>query len=197
MRLVRGAKSDFGRMFGAEKPLFALLSHPSMMWLALKGLRWRSYGVTGIGGGWNFRFERHFIDWELEEAQRFLCVVNTKSLNPLSDDRQNGAKDGTFSVKSSYDLLEGGRQQLVPVKMIWNPLVLTKVGFFVWEVWWGKILINLKNVVSPLPVGVLSVGRRKKYWSIFLSTGLRFRACGLPCFLYQKADESVLTWLKS
>ena len=45
-----------------------------------------------------------------------------------------------FSVKSSYDLLEEGRQQLVPVKMIWNPLVPTKVGFFVWEVWWGKIL---------------------------------------------------------
>ena len=34
-----------------------------------------------------------------------------------------------FSVKSSYDLLEGGRQQLVPVKMIWNPMVPTKVGF--------------------------------------------------------------------
>ena len=39
-------------------------------------------------------------------------------------------KDGMFSVKSSYDLLEGGRQHLVPVKMIWNPLVPTKVGFF-------------------------------------------------------------------
>ena len=35
-----------------------------------------------------------------------------------------------FSVKSSYDLLEGGRQQLVPFKMIWNSLVPTKVGFF-------------------------------------------------------------------
>ena len=45
-----------------------------------------------------------------------------------------------ISVKSSYDLLEGGRQQLVPVKMIWNPITPTKVGFFVWEVWWGKIL---------------------------------------------------------
>ena len=97
--------------------------------------------VTGIGGGWNFRFEKHFNDWELEEAQRFICIVNTKSLSLLSDDRLrwNRAKDGMFSVKSSYDLLEGGRQQLVPVKMIWNPLVPTKVGFFVREVWWGKI----------------------------------------------------------
>ena len=92
--------------------------------------------VTGTRGGWNFRFEKHFNDWELEEAQRFICTVSTKSLSPLSVDRLrwNGAKDGMFSVKSSYDLLEGGRQQLVPVKMNWNPLVPTKVGFFVWEV---------------------------------------------------------------
>ena len=26
------------------------------------------------------------------------------------------------------------------VKMLWNPIVPTKVGFFAWEVWWGKIL---------------------------------------------------------
>ena len=45
-----------------------------------------------------------------------------------------------FLVKSSYDLFDGGRQHLVPVKMIWNPIAPTKVGFFVWEVWWGKIL---------------------------------------------------------
>ena len=97
--------------------------------------------VTRTRGRWNFRFESHFNDWELEEAQRFIYIVSTKSLSPLSNDRLrwNGAKDGMFSIKSSYNLLKGG-QQLVPVKMIWNPLVPTKVGFFVWEVWWGKIL---------------------------------------------------------
>ena len=35
-----GAKSDFGRMSGAVKPLFAPLSLPSMRWLARKGIRW-------------------------------------------------------------------------------------------------------------------------------------------------------------
>ena len=29
----------------------------------------------------------------------------------------------------------------MPVKMIWNPLVPTKVGSFVWKVSWGKIWI--------------------------------------------------------
>ena len=63
--------------------------------------------------------------------------MESQKLKPLSVDRLrwNGVKDGMFLVKSSYDLLEGGRQQLVPVKMIWNPIVPTKVGFFVWEVW--------------------------------------------------------------
>ena len=98
--------------------------------------------INGTEGGWNFRFERHLNDWELEEAQRFICTVSTKSLNPLSVNRiwWNGENDGMFSVKSSYDLYDGGRPHLVPVNMIWNPIVPTKVGFFVWEVWWRKIL---------------------------------------------------------
>ena len=49
-------------------------------------------------------------------------------------------KNGSFSVKTCFDLLEGGSQQLVPIKMLWNPIVPTKVRFFAWEVWWGKIL---------------------------------------------------------
>ena len=43
--------------------------------------------VTGTGGGWNFIVERHFNEWELEGAQRFICIVSSKSLSPLSDDR--------------------------------------------------------------------------------------------------------------
>ena len=62
-----------------EAPLCA--SFPSLYEVASsKGAKvaelWRT------GGGWNFRFERHFNDWELEEAQRFLLTVSTKSLSP-------------------------------------------------------------------------------------------------------------------
>ena len=28
----------------------------------------------------------------------------------------------------------------MPIKMLCNPIVPIKVGFFGWEVWWGKIL---------------------------------------------------------
>ena len=41
------------------------------------------------------------------------------------------------------------------------------------------------------------MGRQKKSWSIFLSTALRFGACGLTYSLFQKVDGSVPTWLKS
>ena len=104
---------------------------------------------SGSGGGWNFNFGRHFHDWELEDVQGLLCTVNSKSINPNLNDRLwwKKAKNGSLSVKTCFDLLEGGRQQSLPIKMLWNPIVLTKVGFFAWKVWWGKILTmdQLKN----------------------------------------------------
>ena len=98
----------------------------------------------GLEGGWNFCFERSFNDWELDIVQCFICTVSSKRLNPLIRDRLlwKEVKDGIFIVKSSFVFLEGGRQQLVPVKMLWNPCVLTKVCFFAWEVWWGKVLTS-------------------------------------------------------
>ena len=29
---------------------------------------------------------------------------------------------------------------MVSVNLLWNPCVPTKVGFFAWEAWWGKVL---------------------------------------------------------
>ena len=86
----------------------------------------------GSKGGWNFRFGRLFHDWELEEVQRFLYTVSSKCINPNLSDRLwwKEAKNDSFTVKNCYDLLEGGRRQLVPIKMLWNPIVPTKVGFF-------------------------------------------------------------------
>ena len=98
--------------------------------------------INGTGGGWNFRFERHVNDWELEEAQRFICTVSTKSLNPSQLIEFGGMGQRMVCSQSSLVMtyMMGGRQHLVLVNMIWNPIVPTKVEFFVWEVWWGKIL---------------------------------------------------------
>ena len=125
-----------------EAPLCS--SFPSLYRLAnSKGAKVAEFWVaSGSGEGWNFSFGRHFQDWELEEVQNFLATVNPQSINPNITDRLwwNKEKNGCFSVKTCFELLEGGSQQSVPLKMMWNPTVPTKVGFFAWEVWWGKTL---------------------------------------------------------
>ena len=82
------------------------------------------------------------------------------------------------------------------VKMILNPLVSTKVGFFVWKVWWGKTLTmdQLKKGGFPLLVGVLFVGSQKKCWNTFLSIAQRFKDYGQHYFLFQKVGGFVPSW---
>ena len=75
-------------------------------------------------------------------VQNFLSIMNSRSRRPQLSDKLwwKKTKSGSYSVKSCFDLLEGRRQHQVPIKMMWNPIVPTKVRFFVWEVWWGKVL---------------------------------------------------------
>ena len=70
-------------------------------------------------------------------AQRFTCTINSKRISPMVRDRLHWkeTKGGVFIVRTIFDLLEGGRQQLASVKMLWNRCVPTKVGFFAWEAW--------------------------------------------------------------
>ena len=53
-----------------------------------------------------------------------------------------GGAYGSYSVKSCYALLEGNSENFLRalIKMLWNPNVPSKVSFFAWEVWCGKIL---------------------------------------------------------
>ena len=67
--------------------------------------------------GAGIRFGRSFNDRELETVQHFICKISSKRINPSIGDRLfwKGTKDGYFTIKSSFDLLEGGCQQMVPV----------------------------------------------------------------------------------
>ena len=49
-------------------------------------------------------------------------------------------KSGSFSVKSLYSILEGGRIEPFPTSVVWNAWVPPKVSFFAWEATWGKVL---------------------------------------------------------
>ena len=37
--------------------------------------------------GWNLRFFRPFNDWELEEAQRFINLINSKRIDQRARDK--------------------------------------------------------------------------------------------------------------
>ena len=51
-----------------------------------------------------------------------------------------GEKNGIFSIKASFALMECGNLKVVPLKVIWTNCVPIKVCFFAWEVWRGKVL---------------------------------------------------------
>ncbi|RVW89101.1 putative ribonuclease H protein [Vitis vinifera] len=97
---------------------------------------------SGDEGVWNPSFSRSFNDWEVEEVERLLLTIRGRRLNPLLEDRMlwKETKDGIFSVKSLYSSLASRRDVQFPYSNIWSTCVPTKVSFFAWEAYWGKVL---------------------------------------------------------
>ena len=74
--------------------------------------------------------------------ERFLSTIQGKRLNADVKDRMvwKGTKNEIFTVKSLYNSLDHSCAVPFPWSIIWSPDVPTKVGFFVWEASWGKVL---------------------------------------------------------
>ena len=93
-----------------ETPL--CLSFPSLFDVTrTKGVKvMKLWEGSETEGDWNFRFGRPFNDWELETVQCFICKISPKRINPSAGDRLvwKRTKDGYFTIKSSFDRLEGG-----------------------------------------------------------------------------------------
>ncbi|RVW95824.1 50S ribosomal protein L21, mitochondrial [Vitis vinifera] len=98
---------------------------------------WDSMGEVG---GWNPRFLRPFNDWEVEEVESFLLIIQGKRLNADLEDRMvwKETKDGIFSVKSCFNSLDHSSAVPFPWRIIWSSFVPSKVGFFAWEASWGR-----------------------------------------------------------
>ena len=124
------------------------------------------WDALGAEGGWNPRFVRCFNDWEMDMVQSFIDTISNKRILPSIKDRLMWKKTtgGLFSVKSSFDLLEGDIQLSAPARILWNSNIPTKMGFFAWEVWWDKALTmsNLREEVSPLQAGAPYAVKPKK-----------------------------------
>ncbi|KAJ9707156.1 hypothetical protein PVL29_002241 [Vitis rotundifolia] len=97
---------------------------------------------SGDEGVWNPSFSRSFNDWEVEEVERLLLTIRGRRINPLLEDRMlwKESKDGIFSVKSLYSSLVSRGDVQFPYSNIWSICVPTKVSFFAWEAYWGKVL---------------------------------------------------------
>ena len=75
------------------------------------------------GGGWNFNFERPINDWEMENVQILIGRVRGRKTNPVEEDKMmwKATKDGSYTVTSNLDVLEGGRgAEPFPKRLVWN-----------------------------------------------------------------------------
>ena len=72
----------------------------------------------------------------------FIFLIQEKTVCPGMEDRMvwRKSKDKSFSINFFCGVLDGSYVKLFPRKIIWNSRVLTKVSFFAWEVWWGKVM---------------------------------------------------------
>ena len=102
---------------------------------------WR---LVGEQGGWDLRFERHFNDWELEKTENLFDMIKDKKIHSLEKDRRAWklTKDGRFSVKSSFDFLEGERDRTFPKKIILEQMCSFQSGLLCLGILVGKSLNN-------------------------------------------------------
>ena len=104
--------------------LFSLVVHKE----AMVANMWDPVGE----GGQSPHFSRSFNNWELEDFQSFLHVIQGKRVISNQEDLllMKDVKDGRFLVKLFYKHLVPVRDPHFPFRFVWKPWVLSKVGFF-------------------------------------------------------------------
>ncbi|RVW74773.1 hypothetical protein CK203_059437 [Vitis vinifera] len=100
------------------------------------------WNPVGDGIGWTPLFARAFNDWEIILLERLLQKIQAFRVQREEEDRViwTASKDGVFSVRSLYSMMEPGGLSLFPSERIWRARVPPKVAFFAWEASWGKVL---------------------------------------------------------
>ena len=112
----------FGKTIGVERSLCLYLSLLCFRWLLIKRLWWLIFGIQLERKG-SPLFARTFNDWEMEEVQIFLQVLQGKRVIMDQEDAllMKDVKDGHFSVKHFYLLLATVQESLFPFCFVWNP----------------------------------------------------------------------------
>ena len=81
-------------------------------------------------GSWTPTFNRPFNDWEIEEVGRLLRCLDGKKVRADEEDkvRRVESKDGVFSVKSLYKVLQPASSASFPSKIIWMSYAQPKIS---------------------------------------------------------------------
>uniref|UniRef100_A0A2N9EFC4 Reverse transcriptase zinc-binding domain-containing protein n=1 Tax=Fagus sylvatica TaxID=28930 RepID=A0A2N9EFC4_FAGSY len=97
---------------------------------------------------WNVTFGRDFNDWEIDLVVEFfqLLASNTPSNEGPDGLRWKGRKDGIFTSRSFYHVLNVRLGVPFPWKVIWAAKAPPRVSFFIWTATWRKIL-NCDNLM--------------------------------------------------
>ena len=80
--------------------------------------------------------------WKLEEMIRFLQTLHDQNFHPTGEDKLllKNVKEKGFSVKIMYKGFDISPTFDFPYRLVWNPVVPSKIGVFAWEAAWGKVL---------------------------------------------------------
>ncbi|KAJ9691054.1 hypothetical protein PVL29_013294 [Vitis rotundifolia] len=183
-------------------------SFASLFSISLSKDAWVSevWNPVSDGDGWTPLFVRAFNDWEVALVERLLQKIHTFRVQGEEEDSViwTASKDGVFSIKSLYSMLEEGGSSLFPSKSIWRVRVPTKVAFFAWEASWGKVLtleqlqrrgFSMANrcflclsEVETVDHLLLHCGRTRTLWNLL------FSLFGVSWILSRTVKETLLGW---
>ena len=93
-------------------------------------------------GVWIPNIPRPLNGWELGIVECFLPRLQDKVIVVGGEDKVCWleAKNGSFSIKYLYSILEAWSVELFTTSVVWNVCVPPKVSFFALWATWGKVL---------------------------------------------------------
>lgn len=134
---LKATKSSSRQISGAEIPICSPSFHIFMPFPRINIWLLRKLSTKNDGIGWNIMVNGSLHDWEIEEYENLLALLDTIQLNNTNDKLTWLLESsGSFRVKSFYNHLVGHNsveKKVFPAKMIWRANAPTKVSFFAWE----------------------------------------------------------------
>ena len=120
-------------------------------------------------------------------VQTFIGQINSRFIIPQLQDKLIWKVNVSrvFLVKDYFNSMEEVPSCAAPIKILWNPQVPSKIGFFIWDAWWGKVLTSsqLKKRGFHLASKCPFYGKKEEIWGQWTDLLSAFGASRVPPFL--------------